>query len=271
LRPKLDDLKPIIDHQSIIPTTGLLYRRAVYTRLEDDPIPRVIKHPEERQAEILDCAETLFLARGYENASLNEVIAKAGISKGAFYHYFSSKEELLTSLAGRFAQRALAQVQDVFDNIRIDALEQLNEFLDRTWRYKLKMAPANWRMFAALYSFENLHLYYRITNASIELFKPGITRILVKGVQAGTFNTFDPEGVADMLLQLPVSTYPIVAQAVATKSKKGRSDVIAALTKRLRLYGVAIDRLLGLPDGSIRLADAEDVEAVMVLPRVRRS
>ena len=85
-------------------------------------MPRIIKHPDLRRQELLDCAQAMFLERGYENASLNDVIAQAGSSKGAFYHYFPSKEALLEALAGRFAQQALAQVQDVLDDPGLDAL-----------------------------------------------------------------------------------------------------------------------------------------------------
>lgn len=191
------------------------------------------------------------------------MIAEAGISKGAFYHYFASKEELLASLAGRFAQRALRAVQDVFGNHQMDALAQLNGFLERTWRFKLRMAPASWPIFTALYRPENLHLYHRITAASIELFRPPVTRIVVSGARTGIFKTFDPEGVAEMLLQLPVSTYPLIARAAATTSRKQWNEVIAALARRLRMHGIAIDRLLGLPDGSVRLADPSDVQAIM--------
>ncbi|RVC21179.1 TetR/AcrR family transcriptional regulator, partial [Mesorhizobium sp. M7A.F.Ca.AU.002.02.1.1] len=76
-------------------------------------MPRVIKHPELRREELLDHAQTLFLTQGYDKASLNDVIASAGISKGAFYHYFPSKEALLEALADRFAKQALAGVQDI--------------------------------------------------------------------------------------------------------------------------------------------------------------
>jgi TetR/AcrR family transcriptional regulator, cholesterol catabolism regulator len=49
-------------------------------------MPRVIKYPDIRRAEILDRALALFLQHGYDNISLNDLIANAGISKGAFYH-----------------------------------------------------------------------------------------------------------------------------------------------------------------------------------------
>ena len=85
-------------------------------------MPRIIKHPDLRRQELLDCVQAMFIERGYENVSLNDVIARAGSSKGDFYHYFPSKEALLEALAGRFAQLALAQVQDVLDDPGLDAL-----------------------------------------------------------------------------------------------------------------------------------------------------
>ncbi|MFY2858998.1 TetR/AcrR family transcriptional regulator [Mycobacterium sp. THU-M104] len=47
-------------------------------------MPRVVEHPDVRRAELLDLAAGLFLRRGYDNVSLNDLIAAAGISKGDF-------------------------------------------------------------------------------------------------------------------------------------------------------------------------------------------
>jgi AcrR family transcriptional regulator len=47
-------------------------------------MPRVIKHPDVRRAEMLDRASALFVLRGYDNVSLNELIADVGVSKGPF-------------------------------------------------------------------------------------------------------------------------------------------------------------------------------------------
>ncbi len=61
-------------------------------------MPRVIKHPDVRRAETLDRAVALFVQRGYDNVSLNDLIADAGASKGAFYHWFPSKDALMNPL-----------------------------------------------------------------------------------------------------------------------------------------------------------------------------
>ena len=60
-----------------------------------------------RRLELVDLAQRLFLERGYERTTVNDVIDAAGVSKGAFYHHFRAKEELLEAIAERFARQSL--------------------------------------------------------------------------------------------------------------------------------------------------------------------
>ncbi len=54
-----------------------------------------MKKGEKRKQELLQIAYRLFITRGYENTSVDEIIEKAGIAKGTYYYYFSSKEQTL--------------------------------------------------------------------------------------------------------------------------------------------------------------------------------
>lgn len=51
---------------------------------------------------LLDAAITLFRARGYEGASVESLCAAAGVTKGAFFHHFRSKEDLALAAAAQF-------------------------------------------------------------------------------------------------------------------------------------------------------------------------
>ena len=53
------------------------------------------RRPEERPQELLDAALAVFAERGYGNARIDDVAEAAGVTKGAVYHYFANKEELL--------------------------------------------------------------------------------------------------------------------------------------------------------------------------------
>src|SRR6185312_10070198 len=53
---------------------------------------------------ILKAALLLFLEKGYKNVSYQDLVKKTGLSKGAIYHYFDSKETLLMSVFELFSE-----------------------------------------------------------------------------------------------------------------------------------------------------------------------
>ena len=53
---------------------------------------------------IIDAAWELFQEVGYENATVNDIIERSGTSRGAFYHHFRAKEDLLFQMAWYFDQ-----------------------------------------------------------------------------------------------------------------------------------------------------------------------
>ena len=67
---------------------------------------RISKDYDVRKQEFLDAAQKLFYEQGYDQTSVNTIIDAVGVSKGTFYHYFKSKEDLLDALAERVAMQA---------------------------------------------------------------------------------------------------------------------------------------------------------------------
>jgi AcrR family transcriptional regulator len=59
----------------------------------------------------MDAAQALFLAQGVGETTIEQVTLAAGVAKGTFYLYFSSKEDVLAGLGQRFAQGLLARVR----------------------------------------------------------------------------------------------------------------------------------------------------------------
>ena len=57
------------------------------------------------KSKIVNAAWNLFYENGYENTTVDEIIARSGTSKGSFYHYFSSKDSLLSSLSYVFDEK----------------------------------------------------------------------------------------------------------------------------------------------------------------------
>jgi AcrR family transcriptional regulator len=65
------------------------------------PGRRVAGQDPAKRAQILDGAKRCFLSVGFEAASMNEITAKSGVSKGTLYVYFKDKEDLFTALIDR--------------------------------------------------------------------------------------------------------------------------------------------------------------------------
>jgi AcrR family transcriptional regulator len=230
-------------------------------------MPRVVKHPEVRRSELLDCAQALFFERGYERATINDIIDKAGVSKGGFYHHFSSKEEMLEALAARLAEAAVAQVRDVLDDPSLDALARLNSFLARARQMKAEDAPRIRATFDVVFKPENIVLYHRLNAAVIAVMAPVLARIIAQGKSEGVFDVPDPHATAEIVLQLGASTHDAVARAIGASGTPEAAAAADALEERLRFQGIAIDRILGLPDGSIVFVESGFARAVMAARR----
>lgn len=229
-------------------------------------MPRVVKHPELRRTELLDLAMTLFLERGYERVSLNDLIATSGMSKGAFYHYFSSKEALVSALAARSADQAFEALRPVFEEQGKGALERLNSGLRAGYEVKMALgAPESIGAMASMMRPENQSLLRRISAIWEDRFRPVLTEVIAQGVAEGVFDTFDPEGVGDMIQALAATMGTAVQRIIAAPDARVRAQAIDAAVLRQRLYGIATDRILGLPDGTIEVLDRDQIEALVAV------
>jgi AcrR family transcriptional regulator len=71
------------------------------------------RRPDDRPNEILDAALAVFAERGYRNTTLEHVGEAAGVTKGAIYHYFANKEELLLRAIEHRQEGSFGRLDDV--------------------------------------------------------------------------------------------------------------------------------------------------------------
>lgn len=217
-------------------------------------MPRVIKPPEIRSAELLDCAQRLFFEHGYDNTTVNDIIREAGLSKGAFYHHFTSKEALLEALAARLAHDSLAELRPMLEDPSLDGIGRLNALFAGSRRLNVELAPQLRKTFFVVFRPENLALFHRVDQAARELVKPIIADLLRKGSDEGILDVPDPEAFAEMFLQLRLIFRDVMQRALRQAERGNIDEAAQLLDERLRLYGIAIDRLLRLPNGTIEAA-----------------
>jgi TetR/AcrR family transcriptional repressor of nem operon len=64
------------------------------------------------RARILDAAQAMILERGYAGMSVDALISSLGLTKGAFFHHFRSKDDLAQTLIRRYADEGLDMLRD---------------------------------------------------------------------------------------------------------------------------------------------------------------
>lgn len=225
-------------------------------------MPRIVKSAAVRKSEILDCARRLFTAQGYDATSVSQVIAAVGISKGAFYHHFTAKDDLLESLATRFAEEAAGDARRVLEDSSLDGFARLTAFLDGMRRRKMESAAELRATFEPVFREENIVLYHRTQAAVVAVVQPILAQIIAEGVAEKAFDTPDPEGAAEVILHMLSTTREVMAAVYAAGAASDARSLAHKLLRKLQFLGTVVDRILGLPEGSVELADAESIEVI---------
>ncbi len=89
---------------------------------------RIVKTHAVRRNEILDVAGRLIYTKGYEQMTIQDILDGLQISKGAFYHYFDSKQALLEAIIERMQQEVEQILLPIVQDQELSALEKLDRF-----------------------------------------------------------------------------------------------------------------------------------------------
>ena len=100
-------------------------------------------------------------------------------------------------------------------------------------------APEQIAAMTSLLKPQNQALFRRIVTIWEDLFRPVLTEVITQGVHEGVFDTFDPEGVGDMIQGFAASMQTNLVDVLNAPDAKSRRKAIDASVKRLKLYGVA--------------------------------
>lgn len=84
---------------------------------------------EERRTQILDAAEEVFAEKGLDSARMDDIVEESGLSKGALYWYFKSKNDIGIAIMERIFQREFQRFEQL-ENDGQTAVERLTLFLE---------------------------------------------------------------------------------------------------------------------------------------------
>ncbi len=102
-------------------------------------MPKVVpEYKEEAKSRILDAANRVFAEKGYHEATMDDIAKRLGVSKGAIYLYFSSKEDLFEAMCNA-APRAFKEILYSSFGNEANPIQSATEFFDKM----LKLSASN--------------------------------------------------------------------------------------------------------------------------------
>lgn len=158
---------------------------------------RTTKKPDERRKEILDAAMKLFLSKGYENTSVEDITNDMQVAKGSFYNYFKSKQEVFEACIILVANVTVDKYLIILNNGEKPVLERLIEYIE--YNFELSKQENN-DLFEAIHSptFDVIH--NRVIAESSQKLIQSFTRLINTGMEESNFQINDPEFTAAALL-----------------------------------------------------------------------
>lgn len=176
------------------------------------------KYPEVTVERILDVSQRLFLEKGYENTTIQDIVDElGGLTKGAVYHHFKSKEEIMDAVGDRmfFSNNPFEAVRGRTDLNGLQKLQeavQLNQSDQERVRLTAQSIPIA----------KSPRLLQEMIVSNRKVLTPYFLELIEEGNRDGSMHTDYPREIAELLplltsLWLLPSVYPASREQMKRK------------------------------------------------------
>jgi len=220
-----------------------------------------------RRNEILDAALTLVYTKGYEQMSIQDILDALKISKGAFYHYFDSKQALLDGLIERMLDEAELVLRPIVEAKDLSALEKMQRYLDTGGRWKVAQKAFMLDLLRVWHTDSNILVRQKQETAAMKRIAPMLAEIIRQGISEGAFTTKFPDQFGSMILGLARGIEDAIAELLLAEEPP--PDALQRLEAILGAYSESFERILGAPVGSLSLGDMDVLKEWLVVPSLK--
>jgi len=153
------------------------------------------RRKEARPQELLAAALDLFVERGYAATRLDDVAAKAGVSKGTLYLYFTNKEDLFKAVIREHLLPLLSEAEQAMEHFEGHSRDLLRDLMLRWWNNmgETQLSGITKLMLAESGNFPEVAKFYH--DEFIQRGNAIIQRALERGMDRGELRRLDPEQV----------------------------------------------------------------------------
>lgn len=197
---------------------------------------RVAKEHDERKNEIIDTATVLFVERGYDRCSVNDILNSIGIAKGTFYHYFKSKEDVLDAAVEKMSEQIFIQVQKIASRKEIPPIDRILQVLLTT----RAVDHTKQALIQEMHKTQNALLHQKTLVSIITMLTPVFTEMVQEGNASGIFRCRYPEESIQILLS---ATLTLLDDGIFQLDPEKTATMFEAIIS-------AMEKMFGVQDGT---------------------
>lgn len=155
---------------------------------------RIVKKPEDRKAEIVQAATSYFLNKGYSKTTMYDIMDEVNIAKGTIYHYFKSKDDLMTQVVQEIGKKRVFHLEEVVSADK-SAKENFAALLTAG-----DVSNEQKELLEQIHTEENREMHLRFFELTVVYVAPVYAKVIEQGNQEGVFHVKNPLETAELLL-----------------------------------------------------------------------
>ena len=157
---------------------------------------RVVKEAAERRNEILDAAEVLFVTKGYDKTSTNDILDKVQIARGTLYYHFKSKEDILNAMIDRINSSLFAKAEAIAKDSSVSVIERIVMTITSL---RVNTDIGN-EIITQVHKPQNALLHQKMQQSLVAGILPILVGLVEEGNAQGIFNVKFPKETTEMLV-----------------------------------------------------------------------
>lgn len=212
----------------------------------------VSKKGDVRKREFIETAIKIFKNKGYEKASINDILKQMNVTKGAFYYYFESKEALLNEIIDNLTQGIQTILNDIMESNELSAVTKLEQIFYATNQYRKDNKSSYHQLYEWQKREENAFIARKFMEKALSVNVGYIQSIINQGIKEGIFETSNPREMAELYIRLTSLCKEKVAGIITDTSflndNKAQYENVKDI---ITFYQETLERMLGAKNGTL--------------------
>lgn len=205
---------------------------------------RVTKDPKTRRKEFTEAARDLFMEKGFDQTSVSDITDKVGMSHGAFFYYFKSKNDVMKAVIADNLDYWKDFITNLATDERINPLEKMQTIL----RMSIESQNAKENINEFFQKESNAVMYQEHRKKSREIIIPLITQVVEQGINEGIFNVEYPKETVEYV------SYILENLGDSLKASKNKEEYI----RKILALEIVLSKIAGIK--KLNLIESEEIK-----------